>query len=87
MNRRLFLCSLGLLLNLTPATSRPAVGGTVRLTSYLEPSLIGGLFEVVGRVQPPEKVNQHYREGEVLYRIAGGGRILDVYIDEVETVC
>jgi hypothetical protein len=88
MNRRLFFGVVGCFAGLLPfgAKSIPPIGGNVRLISYVDAKLVGSTFRVLSPIQKPRKANEHYRNGEQLYRVVGHGRHLDVYADEIVAI-
>lgn len=88
MDRRSFFgaaCCLSSILLFDVKPLFPA-DSLVKLVRYVDPSLVGGVFKVVGVITEPKNANEHYRNGEQLYQVEANGLILDVYADEIETM-
>ena len=88
MNRRSFFGVVGCFATTIPLSVKPILPShaTVRLVRYVDPSLVGGVFNLVGVTNKPRKASQHYRNGEKLYRVEGNGLHLDVYADEIAAI-
>ena len=88
MHRRLFFGVVGCLAGVLPFGVRaiPRNGEKVSLVRYVDSSLIGRTFTLVGAIEKPRNANEHYRNGEQLYRVAGHGLHLDVYADEIAAI-
>ena len=88
MNRRLFLSVVGCFAGVLSFGVKPSpvIGGNVRLVRYVDPSFVGSEFKIVEGIAKPQNANQHYRQGEQLYRIVGNGWQLDVYADEIVAI-